>query len=66
MYTEWKNLKKKNFYTEHDSKVGNLTRRCHEFEAGKADAEAAQLRKALAIAGSFKGKSKPTPSKTNF
>jgi hypothetical protein len=46
-------------------KIGNLTRRCLEFEPGIADAEAAQPER-LGDAGRFKSKSKPTPSKTDF
>jgi hypothetical protein len=52
-------------YTQGSSKVGNLTRRCLAFEPGAAAAEAAKPKR-LGDAGRFKGKSKPTPSKTNF
>jgi hypothetical protein len=43
----------------------DLTRRCPEFEAGEADAEAAQPKR-LGDAGSFKVSGKPTKSKANF
>jgi hypothetical protein len=43
-----------------------LTRRCPEFEAGEADAEAARAKKGSGDAGSFKVSGKPTPAKTNF
>ncbi|OHE77193.1 MAG: hypothetical protein A3F67_08255 [Verrucomicrobia bacterium RIFCSPHIGHO2_12_FULL_41_10] len=53
--------KKRNLYTESGSRIGKMTRRRLKFEAGEADAEAAQV-KHLGDAGSFKFNGCPTLS----